>query len=241
MLISVICSFSKRPPQLLAVLMYCRLLIHVHIPNALSSCWSVYLCQWIGRQQSNAFLSNTFVLSSGVHFINVSRKAFMSPYPPKVQKRLMEWQYFFWLSGSARVKAARKMLIKLPPSLSMTKACQRVWRWRSIVTLTKSFCPSSYDCKLSRWEGSLSSGGSRAICSRIIASDEAEFSRSWKKIHLKCKEIIELSLQSIWRNWLPGKFQNEYTLKMSHGKEEIKSFRNCNSWFPQLYCFKWIF
>jgi hypothetical protein len=57
--------------------------------------------------------------SSGVNFINILQAAFMHP-DPKSVKKIVQLSVFFTLLGSARVKAARRTLMKLTPGMSVT-------------------------------------------------------------------------------------------------------------------------
>jgi len=58
--------------------------------------------------------------SSGVNFINILQAAFMHPDPKSVKKIVVQLSVFFTLLGSARVKAARRTLMKLTPGMSVT-------------------------------------------------------------------------------------------------------------------------
>ena len=58
--------------------------------------------------------------TSGVDFINVFTRSFYARRSPK-RKKVFELTVFFALLGSARVKAARKMLAKLTPDVYLLK------------------------------------------------------------------------------------------------------------------------
>jgi len=62
---------------------------------------------------------------SGVNFINVLQTAFRCP-DPKSTKRLTSLLYFFPLLGSACIKAAHKVLMKLTPGGKLVKSNYRV-------------------------------------------------------------------------------------------------------------------
>ena len=51
---------------------------------------------------------------AGVNFTNILQAAF-TPADPKSAKKTVKFSSFIALLGSARVKAARRMLVKLPP------------------------------------------------------------------------------------------------------------------------------
>jgi len=59
-------------------------------------------------------------MSSRVNFTNILRAAFMHT-DPKSAKRQSSHEYFSVLIGSAWVKAARKVLVKLTPDIKIFK------------------------------------------------------------------------------------------------------------------------
>ena len=64
--------------------------------------------------------NNTAYLSSGVNFINVLTSYFYARRSQK-RKKLLNLTVFFALLGSARVKAACRMMVKLTPGVNTTK------------------------------------------------------------------------------------------------------------------------
>jgi hypothetical protein len=59
--------------------------------------------------------TNQDTLPPGVNFTNILQAAFMHA-DPKRPKKMLNLTVFFALLGSAHVKAARKMLVKLTPA-----------------------------------------------------------------------------------------------------------------------------
>ena len=64
-------------------------------------------------------------LTSGLNFINVLRADFTHA-DPKSAKKTVKSSSFFALSGSASIKAARRMLVKLTPENEQN--CRQTWK-----------------------------------------------------------------------------------------------------------------
>jgi hypothetical protein len=77
-----------------------------------SSCQ--YILMLLGSTRVKAVQRTLMKLSPGVNFINFLQAAFMHA-DPKSTKNTVKLPVFFALSGSVCAKAARRMLMKLPP------------------------------------------------------------------------------------------------------------------------------
>ena len=76
---------------------------------------------WYGTTVKYYRLFNALLTAiSGVNFTNILRAAFMRK-DPKSAKKLLNLTFFFALLGSAHVKDACKMLVKLTPDVKRTK------------------------------------------------------------------------------------------------------------------------